>query len=403
MLDQARTAPSLPGLIRDALPADVVTAGPRAVWRALGASGVISRLYRPGPPVRPDPEALRTLLAAVDERCPLGVTLSVCVQAAVVVPALLDTAGEPAQSNTAGEPAKSNTAGEPAQSNTAGEPAKLNTAGGPVAEVARRARDGSAVTALAATDRDGAGSDLTAMGTRAELTTDGVRLDGGKRWIVNATTADHLLVLARHRPGQHFTSFVLVLVPATAPGVWTEPAGTDFFAGSGVGHVRLDGVRLGRDHLVGRPGHGLVQFANRMVDERLAGGLWASALCRRVLAQTHRRLRERQLGGRPLWHNEAVRHAFARCLVVQRQLEALAGWAAGRGAAEAMLLKAAVPEAVDAVLGGCARLGGADAFEVDGLHRLRAEAAMFGVAGGTADTMLAGVADHADRLLGEAP
>ncbi|HET8643423.1 MAG TPA: acyl-CoA dehydrogenase [Pseudonocardiaceae bacterium] len=385
MLDQARTAPPRPGLIRDALPADVVTAGPRAVWRALGESGAISRLYRPGPPVRPDPEALRTLLAAVDERCPLGVTLSVCVQAAVVVPALLDTAGEPAKSNTAGEPAKSSTAGEP------------------VAEVARRARDGSAVTALAATDRDGAGSDLTAMGTRAELTTDGVRLDGGKRWIVNATTADHLLVLARHRPGQHFTSFVLVLVPATAPGVSTEPAGTDFFAGSGVGHVRLDGVRLGRDHLVGRPGHGLVQFANRMVDERLAGGLWASALCRRVLARTHRRLRERQLGGRPLWHNEAVRHAFARCLVVQRQLEALAGWAAGRGAAEAMLLKAAVPEAVDAVLGGCARLGGADAFEVDGLHRLRAEAAMFGVAGGTADTMLAGVADHADRLLGEAP
>ena len=365
-----RAEPDLAELVGDALAAaHPQPSSPGAVWRALGESGSIARLYPPDRPVRPDPAALRTLLAAVDERCPLGVTLSVCVQAAVVVPALLDQAH-----------------------------------GGPLEQVARQACGGAAVTALAATDRDAAGSDLTSMGTVAQIGSDGeVRLDGGKQWIVNATTADHLLVLARHRPGRHFTNFVLVLVPATAPGVRTEPARTDFFAGSGVGHVHLDGVRVTRDHLVGRPGHGLAQFANRMVDERLAGGLWASALCRRVLAHSYRRLRERHVGGQPLWHNDAVRHTFARCLLEQQRLEALAGWAAGRGVAEAMLLKAAVAEAVDAVLGGCARLAGADAFEVDGLHRLRAEAAMFGVAGGTTDTMLAGIADHAERLLGGAP
>lgn len=364
MLDQLATEQGVSELVRNALAADP---SPRAVWRALGESGTVARLYPAGRRVRPDPAALSALLSTVDERCPLGVTLSVCVQAAVVVPALLE------QART--------------------EPVEL---------VARQARDGAVITALAATDRDAAGSDLTAMGTLAELTGDTVRLDGGKRWIVNATTADHLLVLARHRPGPHFTNFVLVLVPADQPGVHTEPANTDFFAGSGVGHVRFDEVRVSRDHLVGRPGHGLAQFANRMVDERLAGGLWAGALCRRVLADSYRRLHQRHVGGRPLWDNDAVRHSFARCLLEQRRLEALAHWACGRGAAEAMLLKAAAAETVDAVLGGCARLAGADGFEVDGLHRLRAEAAMFGIAGGTTDTMLAGIADHVEQLLGGA-
>jgi citronellyl-CoA dehydrogenase len=58
-----------------------------------------------------------------------------------------------------------------------------------------------------------------------------------------------------------------------------------------------------------------------------------------------------------------------------------------------------VAESLDAVLGDCAQLVGADAFAPGGLAQLRAEAGMFAIAGGARGAMLAGIADHATDLL----
>jgi citronellyl-CoA dehydrogenase len=217
-----------------------------------------------------------------------------------------------------------------------------------------------------------------------------------------------LLVLARHRPGDHFTSFTWVLVPATAPGVAVEPADTGFFAGSGIGHVWLDGVRLSRDHVVGRVGQGLVSFGRHIATERLAGGLWAAAIARRALAGTHDSLLRRTARGRTLWDNDAVRLAFARCLVEHRRLEAMCRQVAdaisGPDALLAsMLLKAGAADALEKILTACSQMQGADGFRTGGIQQLRAEAAMFGIAGGTTETMLAAIADRAADLLAVRP
>ncbi|WP_243761029.1 acyl-CoA dehydrogenase [Streptomyces sp. YIM 98790] len=348
-----------------ALPAD---APGREVWQALGAADLIRPVYRDGTAaagVRPD--RLGRLLAAVDARFPVGTTLAVCVQTATALPLL---AGDPA-------------------------------AAGPLAG----ALTGSGVVALAATDT-GSGSDLTGMSTEVHIGAHGLRLDGEKRWITNATVADHYLVLARHRPGQHFTDFTWLTVPATVPGVRVRPADTPFFTGSGVGHVTFDGVRLARSHLLGRPGRGLPGFARCIVNERLAGALWAVALCRRALDATLRMLRTRAHGGGTLWDLDAVRLRHARCLVQLRLLDALTRELGDRIARRhdsgaAALLKAAVGTTVDGVLAECARLQGADGFAADGAHRLRAQAGVFGVGGGTTEVMLSAVADAAPALLDE--
>ncbi|PZG02564.1 acyl-CoA dehydrogenase [Micromonospora deserti] len=336
---------------------------PRAVWRALGAHGLLTDLrvgHLPG------------LLAALDRSCPVGVVLSVCVQVASALPVLREHVDAAAD--------------------------------GPVTAAFRAAVQGRSTLALAATDRDGAGSDLMSLGTTARIDGHAVLLNGGKRWITNAQTADHALVLARHRPERHFTSFVWVLVPTDAPGV--RVTGTDGpLTGTGLGDLHFDHVRLDRSHLVGRPGRGMVSFARHIATERYAGAVWAAAMCRRVLADTHCRLTGRPLGAGSAWDNAAIRERFARCLVETWRIETAC--AAYRSTAEplavSMLLKVSVADSLDLVLSECARLVGAEAYLDGGLAQLRAAAGMFATAGGATGAMLAGIADHAPDLPGGRP
>ena len=343
----------------------------RTLWRALGKAGVISALYeRPSGDSRCGPgiPRLDVLLTELDSRYPTGLVLSVCVQVATVIPVLREA-----------------------------------TARGAAKRVGQGALGGDLIIALGVTDDAAAGSDLLNAGTRLRAAGDGAVLDGGKDWITNACFCDYALVLARHREVRHFTSFRWVLVPATAPGVSARPASETLFAGSGVGHLRFRDVALADDYLAGPPGRGLGGFVRHVGTERLAGALWARALCRRVLSATRQRLARRALGGRSLWENDALRKRFARCLVELRRIDALCRMHQtgldGIDAASGMLLKASVAESVSLILGECVQMRGADAFRDGGEAILQAEAAMFGIAGGATGAMLAGIADHADELL----
>ncbi|MGW0336312.1 acyl-CoA dehydrogenase family protein [Streptomyces sp. NPDC003011] len=349
------------------------------VWRDLGHDGTIASLFH-GPGVDEryglDPLRLAALLTGLDAQHDLGTTLGVCVQLAAALPLLRDLPGEPAGS------------------------------------VRRRAERGETTVALAATDDGAPGSDVTAMTTHIDHDpeTGQWTLSGGKRWITNATTAEYALVLARRRPGTHFTSFSLVLLPVDTPGVRVEAEPTDCFAGSGVGSLRFEAVRLTPDHLAGPPGRGLAAFTRRIGTDRLASGLWANALSRRVLAETQSRLGERTYLGQAQSQDPAVRQEFAAAVIRQQELQALCTRACAPGtaatppvAALTALLKAVGAATVDHVVRTCARLQGADAFHIRGLHRLAAEAAMFGIAGGTTRVLRDIVADHADVLLDDVP
>ena len=349
----------------DALPGDADGA---EVWAVLGRAGLIRRAYRHGDPrTGVDPDGLADLLAALDARFALPATLSASVQLATALPVLA-------------------------------------TGRTPAAEHAlARALAGRATVALAATD-SGAGTDLTALRTRVRIEDDRLEVTGEKRWIANTTTAESFLVLARHRPGPHFTHFTWVLVPADAPGVSVRPADSALFAASGVGHVGFDGVRLERDRLVGRVGFGLPLFARHIGTERLAGAQWGVALCRRVLQDTLRHLSVRQHGQGTLWDLDGVREQVADCLVRVSELQSLADRFAervtvGHDSAAAAVLKAAAGATVEQVLARCAHLWGAEGFVTGGIQELRAQAALFGIGGGATEVVLGAVADAADSVL----
>lgn len=339
---------------------------------ALAASGTLTELYGKEPTGRLDPLLLRRILAEADAHGSQGTVLALLVQLATATPLLAETADTPVALRTL-----------------------------------QAALDGDELLALAATDEASAGSDLAALGTTVDLADqDGdLILDGGKRWVTSALTAGHALVLARHRPGRHFTSFTWVLVPLTAPGVTVRPADTDLFQGAGIGHITFSSVRLPRAHLLGRPGRGLALFARHLTVERLASASWAVELCRRVLADTARRLADRPVDGTPLRQSPSVRQRLAACAVRVSALHAL--WtqsrdriAAHHDATAAAALKALSGMTVEQVLTECAQLQGADGFGRDGVQRLRAEAAVFGIGGGTTEVVLDTVAERLDHLLG---
>ncbi|GAB3677966.1 acyl-CoA dehydrogenase family protein [Saccharopolyspora tripterygii] len=339
------------------------------IWLALGRAGLIEQVYRHGSPADGVlPERLARLLTAVDCRFPVGTTLALCVQTATALPLL---AGDTAAS----------------------------------ARILHSALRGEVSLGLAATDV-GPGSDLTALETEVRLGEHDVVLTGAKRWITNATTANEFLVLARHRQGRHFTNFTWVLVPADAPGVHVSSAESDLFHGSGVGDVAFEQVRLERARVIGRPGRGLASFARHIAVERLAGALWALALCRRTLDHTLRGLSVRPHQQGTLWDIDSVRQRFAGCLVEVRQLDALVKDLSERIAnnhdtSAAALLKAAVGTTVDRVLAECAQLQGAEGFTARGAQKLRAQAAIFGIGGGTTEVVRAAVADDAMTVLAE--
>ncbi|WP_405006897.1 acyl-CoA dehydrogenase family protein [Kitasatospora purpeofusca] len=356
-----------------------------AVWRALGEAGVLRRLYRDGNALGPvvDPARLGDLLRTVDARGDNGATLSVLVQAASALPIL--GSGASGRSGRSGGAA---------------------AAPSPVAAARERVLAGSAQVALAATDEAAAGSDLSGLGTEVRFEDGGLVVHGGKRWVTNARSAEFLLVLARRRPGRHFTDFSWVLVPTGTAGVTVRPAATGLLANAATGHIALDSVRLPADHLVGANGRGMAVFARHMSTERLAGAQWAVALTARVLADTRARLRGRTVDGEPLWHNAVVRRDFAECLVRVAQLRALcedlAGTAAkGQNLSAGALLKSAVGLTADAVLARCAQLQGADGFAAGGAQTVRAEAAVLGIGGGVTELMLDSVADQSEQLLAE--
>jgi alkylation response protein AidB-like acyl-CoA dehydrogenase len=340
--------------------AEVVPAGcadARAVWAALGAAGAVAEVAGAARAVPPDVRPLGDLLGWLDARVPAGVTLSVCVQIATVVPLLRRLGAH---------------------------------------EVLQEAEEGRTTVALAVTDRP-PGSDVLAAETRLRAAGAArARLTGHKRWVTNALTADHLLVLARHDDRRHFTSFSWALVPADRPGVSVRPRAPELVPGAGLGDVVLDDVELAPGHLVGRRGRALADFAAQVTIERVASALWARAFARRFLLLTRERLRG------PRWENAAIRARFARCLVAWGALDALCRARPGESPAYASLVKAHSGSALPEIVRECASLLGADALDDEtGMVAALGQAQIFDIAGGATGVLLDIVADHAGELLGE--
>lgn len=255
---------------------------------------------------------------------------------------------------------------------------------------------GAMLGTIAATEANVAGSDFMGMECSASVDGEQIVLDGHKHYITNAAVADYVVVFARRRPGRHFANFCALLVPTDLPGVSATRLDMAVMRTAVTSRIEFDNVVLPATHMLGRKELGMSYFLQHIAVERLSGGIWAVAVAEQCLEEAQRYAAERLIGEETLWERSAVRHRIAQSVVQVTLLRALVEQALAAtdrtrlvDPFNSAVIKAAVAPAMEAAIGACLQLQGARGLEADSsLLRLLNEFRVFGVAGGSTETML---------------
>jgi acyl-CoA dehydrogenase len=178
-----------------------------------------------------------------------------------------------------------------------------------------RLASGEVVASFALTEPD-AGSNPAGLKTVARPEGDGWRIDGSKRYITNAPTADVFMVFARTsqevRGSDGITAF---LVPRDTPGLSVGPRDHKMGQfGAWTADVSFDGVVVGPDNVVGgAPGVGRgYSTAMRCLSH---GRIHIAALCvgmaERLVDESVAYTRTREQGGQPIAVHQLVQGLVA--------------------------------------------------------------------------------------------
>lgn len=158
---------------------------------------------------------------------------------------------------------------------------------------------GEMVAAIAVTEPD-AGSDVSAIKTRAVRDGDHWVINGRKMYITNAATADFLCLLAVTDPEAGYGGFSQIIVPTDTPGFSYRLLDKIGNRGSDTGLLFLEDVRVPLSYTIGAPGHGFKQQMIQFQDERLASCVSSNSASFYLWEQTCQWCRDRIVFGRPL-------------------------------------------------------------------------------------------------------
>jgi alkylation response protein AidB-like acyl-CoA dehydrogenase len=163
----------------------------------------------------------------------------------------------------------------------------------------------------------GAGSDLAALSTRAEVDGDHFVVNGQKIWTSGAHHADHCFCFVRtDRDAPKHRGISVVIIDMKAPGVsvrplpeLSDPTHVDF------NEVFFDNLVVPRDHLVGELNQGWSISAGSLAHERGMMWLASAAQLERVLSRLRDLARERGPDGRRIGESETFRDQVASLYV----------------------------------------------------------------------------------------
>ncbi|MFN3642793.1 MAG: acyl-CoA dehydrogenase family protein [Gemmobacter sp.] len=241
-----------------------------------------------------------------------------------------------------------------------------------------RTRAGRAISAFALTE-PGSGSDVARTATVAVRDGDDYVLSGEKTYISNGGIADVYVVFARTGEAAGARGLSAFLMPADAPGLSVVER-IAVVAPHPLAHLRLDGVRLPAEAMIGAPGAGF-KVAMAVLDVfRSTVGAAALGFARRALDEAVARVKARQLFGAPLAELQMVQGHVAD-MAVDVDAAALlvyrAAWTKDMGAPritrEAAMAKMHATEAAQRVIDAAVQLFGGDGvrkgFIVESLYR----------------------------------
>ncbi len=232
-------------------------------------------------------------------------------------------------------------------------------------------------TAFLMTEPDGgAGSDPSMMKTTAVQDGNHWVINGAKTFITGAEGAAHGIIMAKTDHGA-----TMFLAPMTAPGISiTRVLDTiDRTMPGGHATVKLDGVRVSADQILGEAHEGFKYAQVRLAPARLTHCMrwWGAARRAHDIAVAY--ACRRHAFGKPLIDHEGVGFMLADNEIDLKQAELTIDWCAGvldagghgSGTAESSLAKVAVSEALFRIADRCVQvLGGTGVTDDTPVHQI---------------------------------
>ncbi|GAA1949541.1 acyl-CoA dehydrogenase family protein [Nocardioides panacihumi] len=155
-----------------------------------------------------------------------------------------------------------------------------------------------------------AGSDPAAMRTRAVRDGDEWVLTGAKAWTTHGGHADFYTVMARTGEGRGDIS--CFLVPADAPGLTADtPERKMGLTGSTTATMRLDGVRVAGDRLIGGEGEGLRIALSALDSGRLGIAAVATGVAQGALDKAVAYAQQRETFGKRIIDHQGLAFVLA--------------------------------------------------------------------------------------------
>ena len=188
-------------------------------------------------------------------------------------------------------------------------------------EVLPKVAGGEAITAGCYTEPE-AGSDLTAIKTKAEKDGDEWVINGSKTFITNGTIADYYVVLAVTNPDAQprYRGFSTFLVKKDTPGLKTTKIGGKLgIRASPTAEVVFKDVRVDDSAVIGELNRGFYQVLEFFDESRIEIAAQALGIAQGAFDRIVNYVKQRKQFGQPIGAFQALQHRIAD---LKTQLEA---------------------------------------------------------------------------------
>ena len=157
-----------------------------------------------------------------------------------------------------------------------------------------------------------AGSDASALRTKAVRDGDGWIINGSKKWISNAGVSEFYTVLAQTDPALGSKGITAFIVEKSDPGVsFGAPEKKMGFRGSPTREVYFDNVAIGDDRRIGDVGAGFILAMNTLDHTRITIAAQALGLAQGALDVAAKYSHERKQFGKEIFDFQAVQFMLA--------------------------------------------------------------------------------------------
>jgi alkylation response protein AidB-like acyl-CoA dehydrogenase len=174
---------------------------------------------------------------------------------------------------------------------------------------------GEKIGAFQLTEPD-AGSDLSAVSTRAERTADGWKINGMKTWSTSGPKADFHTVLCQTQPGKGLKGLGFFLVPKDTPGFsYSKPFDLLGTRTSSISEIYFKDCHVPAHHLLGQEGRGLDVLLKILAEIRIMTASLALGLHRAAMDDSVRYCKERIAFGKPIGKYQLIQAKIANMAV----------------------------------------------------------------------------------------